>query len=295
MSKNSWLSLLLFKKGVFSLLAKICFCIGAALLCLAEWYKTDFFWGNGPKTVSFWIICWTFLCVLAPLFGIVGNITSPISCWKKKWPRVIFLILFEVGVLLIFGLRIVPYIYAAPVLSNSRLRVYREMIGFVKEHNDFNEVDLDEFGRVGIDSTFCILGGQNSGQSELLRIVKSDEVQKLLKISRDFHKIGCFQAFRKFDFVFFRNRYFMNKPGRCGIVYSINGRDPNDIDEITFKGYRPFIRITDNWYMSRSLILRPHLLISLPPMPNGSLIDHSLRVENIDIGSDIVSFKTGRI
>jgi hypothetical protein len=259
------------RKGAFSFLALICFWIGVALLFLT---------GD-----LFRFICWSFLCVLAPLFGIAGNVTSSISYWKKEWQRLIFWILFEVVVLLIFGMRLVPYIYTAPALSNQGLQVYKEMIGFVKDHNDFNDIDLDKFGRVGIGNTFCILDGQNSGQSELLRIVNNDEIPKLLKISREFRKIGCFRAFRRDDFVFFVSHPSVNGPGRFGAVYSLYGGNPNDIDDNVFKRYRPFVSIVGNWYMSRTLILRPHLLISMPPQPNNSLIDHSLRIEDVNIGS----------
>lgn len=288
------------KKGLFSFLSKICFWIGVVLLFFARVSKSaicgDLYWG----------ICWSFLCILAPFFGIIGNVSAIILHRGKKYFRYTCRIILEITVLVIFGMFIVPYIYAAPALDKQNLEVYGKMIDFIKDYNDLNSIEIDRFGYAFINNKFDILNSSYPPTDELEKIITAEGVKRLGKISEDFDRILCFRAFREYDFVFFISWSSGYKPRRFGVVYSLNGRNPNDIDIETFKEYRltaarsmflcdpnnvdantlkeiPFTKIKEDWYTSRTLTLPPKQLGIKPPWPSASLIDHSLNINNDDL------------
>ncbi len=283
------------KKGLFSFLSKICFWLGVVLLFFARFSK------SAILIDLYRVMCWSFLCILAPFFGIIGNVGSLILHRGKKYLRYTCRIILEITVLVIFGLLIVPYIYTAPALDKQNLEVYGEMIEFVKDYKDLNSVKVDCFGRAIINNKAYILNSSYPSINELEKIITADGVKRLQKITKDFKKIWCFRAFREFDFVFFISSSSMYRPRRFGAVYSLDGRNPNDIDIETFENYRlavsmsmflggpndvdantlkelPFIKIKEDWYTSRTLTLPPKPLIITPPWPSASLIDHSLNI-----------------
>ena len=295
------------KKGLFSFLSKICFWIGVVLLFFAY---VPIFTYDSERAITgdlYWGICWSFLYILAPFFGIIGNVGALILHRGKRYFRYICRIILEITVLVIFGLMIVPYICTAPALDKQNLEVYGEMIDFVKDYKDLNRIDIDCYGHATINNNSYSLNGPYHAIDDLEKIIAVDGVNRLRKITKDFFKIRFFMAFREYDFVFFINRPYGYKPQRFGAVYSLDGRNPNDIDIGKFEQYRwavavsefkespndvsvntlkefPFIKIKEDWYTSRKLIVpnRPMPLI-FPPWPRrASLIDHSLRIESID-------------
>lgn len=287
------------KKGLFSFLSKICFWIGVVLLFYVRFSKSAIYSDLN------WVY-WPFLFILAPFFGIIGNVGSLILHREKKYFRYTCRIILETTVLVIFGLFIVPYIYTAPALDKQNLEVYGEMIDFVKDYNDLNSIEIDYFGDVFINNKAYILNSPYHATDALEKIITVDGVKRLSKITKDFKKIWCFRAFREFDFVFFISRSSSYRPRRFGVVYSLEGRNPNDIDIETFKKYRlladmsmflggpndvdvntlkelPFIKIKEDWYTSRTLTLPPKPLIITPPWPSASLIDHSLNINKNEL------------
>jgi hypothetical protein len=209
---------------------------------------------------------------VAEIFAIIGR-------QRKRFLRPILAIMFASALLCIFGLRLIPYVYAAPALSGERLPIYESVLNFVKEHDEFKDFELDEFGRLIVGDRFYMLDSSGA-ESELGKIITNDNVIKLKKIYQGLHQSGCYKAFRASDVVFFMNRPSAYRPRRFGVVYSIDGRNPNDLEEDKIKKYRPFIKITGDWYMSRGLERSYRGLMPIPP-PDTSLIDHSLQIGHV--------------
>ena len=98
--------------------------------------------------------------------------------------------------------------------------------------------------------------------------------------------MGCVKVEKNSDIVLFYkvNSIFQENPFLFyghGVAYSLNGEDPNKIESGTLKRHKPFIKISNNWYVSRRLLLggpRADMLTSIPK----ALIDHSLKIDGID-------------
>jgi hypothetical protein len=108
-----------------------------------------------------------------------------------------------------------------------------------------------------------------------------DEISEMLFISKQMKKFGCLRFQKNMDIILFyrrRNRILHTRPG---VAFSINGTNPNDVDNEILNEFQPFLKINNGWYMSRQLVyggIRGDIKMSLPK----SLIDHSLRTEGLE-------------
>ena len=71
------------------------------------------------------------------------------------------------------------------------------------------------------------------------------------------------------------------RPIPPGVLYSLSGKNPNEISSDVLNSGKPFIQIAPNWYMSRYLSLRSMRLDKRHYVPK-SLFDRSLRIDEID-------------
>jgi len=104
------------------------------------------------------------------------------------------------------------------------------------------------------------------------------EVDELTRISREFERVNCVRADKYSSYVVFFPRPNYVLPTSPGVLYSLDGSNPNDINDEFLNGKKPFKLIKEHWYTSKWLAVNP-----LPTMGNekwrlpNSLIDLSLR------------------
>lgn len=235
------------------------------------------------------------LFVGAPVLGIIANVTS----FRRKKPLgkffAVILILFLIAVLTIGGKRLLtntlPYIYTPPALTQSNLAVYNKCIEFAKNHNEYKDLMLARGGIVSIDGASYVLPKPfNIGHAE--KVFSRDDVTELTKLCSQLLKVGCAKFQRDDDMLLFYKMaepispmsfsgIFAVLPVGPGVLYSLNGRNPNEVDSEILEASKAFVKINNNWYVSRRLMLsgpRSEFRASAPR----SLIDRSLRIDGID-------------
>jgi len=223
-----------------------------------------------------------FSFVSAPLLGIVACIsllkaktTSGLGCvFSILLIPVLSVIFLIAGRLFIVGF--LPYVYTPPAITSNDLAVYKECIQFVKNHDKYKNM------RIGWGLLF----------DSHKRIEAQDETIEIKALCNRLYGIRCVKLQRDNNMVLF---YKMAKsvlpgfppgflsvmPERPGVLYSLKGKKPNEIDSEVLNAAKPFTRIYGNWYMSRHLMLagpRSDIPDSIPE----SLIDCSLQIDGID-------------
>ena len=166
--------------------------------------------------------------------------------------------------------RLLGHVYTPPALSKEKLVVYTRFVTLVEAHPEYRRVYLDmwHYLRVEIHDSVKEQAVSSGGG------VVDDE---LIRISRGLKKVNCAVAEMKGSYVLFMSRLNYILPTSPGVLYSLDGRNPNEVDDEFIKSKKPFTLIKDRWYMSRSLVLFPSRgLYTKRPLPK-SLIDRSLR------------------
>ena len=259
--------------------------IGIILFCFA---------GRLRSTPTF-ILSFLFLFVAVPMLVIIVNV---ISFHTKSLGHRLFslLIIFVLIMVALIGSRIViveslPYLYTSPAITKENLPAYNKFIRFAKNCNSDRTLVVGKGCRVVVNGTFYMLVKNNSFEWERARKELSEEVVNELKVlCEQLHCVRCAMVKRVNDMLLFFNVSNVSLPGfssflpvstNPGVLYSLNGEEPNEINDEVLNAFKPFVRITGNWYMSRKLMLagpRANIPASIPK----SLIDHSLKVDGID-------------
>ncbi|MDI9430601.1 MAG: hypothetical protein RBR19_07735 [Sedimentisphaerales bacterium] len=197
--------------------------------------------------------------------------TSLYRRWTQHWwsPLGLFLLLFlpllfhMVGRHMVRG--VLQWVYTPPALTEEKAAVYTEFIRVVERHPEYTRVFLNTTGRLSAEPVVA----EDRGFTE-------SEVTALHRLARRFRDVGCIFAERGESYIAFMPypRYIL--PASPGVVYSLDARHPDEMDDWILNRYKPFVHITGRWYASKSLILSPFRRIDSSPLGE-SLIDRSLR------------------
>lgn len=251
-----------------------------------------------PKSAHLpFMLCFLFLSfMVAPILGIIASI---ISFKKKAFIGKLFLVFLIFLLLVVFFLHgryfvisVAPYIYTPSAITRENLSAYKECIKFVKDHDTFKAIGLKRQGFLSIDGTNFITETLPNYKDIIGAAFSGNEIIRSKNLAKQLARISS-PKFRRCDdtVVFYKSaNSFLPMAGRdlChifpagqGVVYSLAGENPNEIDNEILNAAKPFIQISGNWYMSRNLILagpRSDIPTSTPK----SLIDHSLKIDGID-------------
>ena len=280
--------------GVVPLLATIAFVIwlrNKQLSHLDFISKVSFFLGVMSlfpavvlKSKFPWIAFWGCSFIVAPVLGILGNLVFLRGKTQRRSFRAVGAILLKLILLITMGRFILPYIYTSPAITSRRLAIYNRYIEFLKDHDQYKTFQLNEFGMVHVEDAFYILDSPNS-EKELRKLFSEDDIDEMREISKKLYQINCDRAIRENDMVLFIKYISSAKPKSFGVLYSLYGRNPNEIDNEVLSDNKPFTKIGGNWYMSRHLVREGRRLIPIP-IPKQSLIDHSLRTRGLNLGNN---------
>jgi hypothetical protein len=205
----------------------------------------------------------------------------------KRWlqrlsrPGVIFLLL--IGALLfhvvgrLFIQKGFEHIYTPPALTQEKVIVYSRFVRFIEAHPEYSRIHLTmRAHRLAWDYPWAIIHDSKRRQINFSR----DEEDELNKISQGFMGVGCMRAEKYMSYVLFISKRNYIMPTRPGVLYSLDGSNPNSIDDEILNVNKPFVPIKEKWYMSRLLVTSLFRKIDAKvPLPK-SYIDHSLQDPN---------------
>jgi hypothetical protein len=108
--------------------------------------------------------------------------------------------------------------------------------------------------------------------------LSAGEVAELAAISESFRRVGCVRAEKNTSYVVFWPSLTYILSTSPGVLYSLDGHNPNDSIDPRLTGKKPFMLIVGRWYTSKRLVCCPFPLMGSEKwrLPE-SLIDHSLR------------------
>jgi len=273
--------------------------------------------GKNKKKTNRIIIASLFLISLGVIFLelifftlpiVVLIIVLPHSKGLLRWFLIILLIFLSAIFVPFLIFNILPYIYTPPALTPENFVVYNECIEFAKAQDEHRNFMLTRRVKVLIGCGFREDHGVEKLEADdvfydrkgLRKLFSEDEIIEIEKIAKQLHSVDsvAFQIdndmllFYKFDNNILPSitpppaQRISILPTRPGVLYSLNGSNPNEVDSEAVNANKPFIKIHGNWYMSRHLILagtREDTHISIPK----SLFDYSLRTESLNLGNGI--------
>jgi len=198
-------------------------------------------------------------------------VENPRRRWTQRLrsPTGLFLLLFLALLFHVIGRHVVRQalqcLYTPPALTREKAGAYREFIRLVNGHPEYTDVFLNQLGVLRPEPVV----GEKMGFTE-------SEATALRHLSGLFREVGCVFAQKGDSYVAFMPDSTYILPASPGVVYSLDTRHPNEMDDWFLNRYKPFVQIAGRWYTSRRLISSPYRKIDPSPLP-ASLIDRSLR------------------
>ena len=216
---------------------------------------------------------------------VLGIIASSFLLKNRTFLRglLTLLIIFFLGFLLTLVVpRLLRLLYTPPALTAKNIDVYNNCIEFTKKHKELQKFWILSGNLVFIDDNYYSIGTLLLNDKTKTVFCKSDiaEIRMLIK---QLYSMKCVACKREGENILFYKKanWVLSLPIEPGVLYSLSGDNPNNINDEILNANKPFIPIIGKWYMSRHLVLsgrRNDIPVSIPE----SLIDHSLKIEGIN-------------
>lgn len=162
------------------------------------------------------------------------------------------------------------HIYTPPALSPEKAALYSRFVKLIQAHPQYKRVHLDMYRGRWLEKDDSVVEQGDSSNA-----VIDDE---MIRISRGFKQVGCLRADKYSSYVAFMPKPNYILPTSPGVLYSLDGRNPNDVDDKYLNSKRPFMQIKGCWYTSRGLAVSPLPMTAGDwSLPKWSLIDRSLQ------------------
>ncbi|MHC4118523.1 MAG: hypothetical protein ACYSWO_13570 [Planctomycetota bacterium] len=227
------------------------------------------------------------LTLFAPLLAILSRLTTlGLRNSKERRSSIVFVCVLSVPLLIwiVSALRFsIPYLYTPAAITGENYKFYSRCVAFVKSQDDHEHITVSRAGHYLKDGAHYPSLHSNGLDTE--DVFSEDEISEMLLLSEQMKKFGCLRFQKNMDFILFYKRRNRILPTRPGVAFSINGRNPNDIDDEVINEHKPFFQIANEWYSSRHIVyagIRGDVKSSLPK----SLIDHSLKTEGLENGDN---------
>lgn len=221
--------------------------------------------------------------VLSPLLGIVAEI---ISYRRQQRSVAAFAIgvTWKVILIVTLGRLVSPYVYTGPAITEKKLSVYKACVNFFAKHNEYNSFEIDKWGRVWVDGSYLAYIRESEYADKAAEIFGEKDVVTMGKLSDQLCSIDYLNAERINNFVLFKAFGCSWRFKSVGVLYSLDGKNPNEIDFKFLNSKKPFIHLGGNWYASENHVTKSRL----GPLPKKSFIDHSLKIDGLDLEHNVV-------
>jgi hypothetical protein len=220
--------------------------------------------------------------VLSPLLGIVAEI---ISYRRRQRSVVAFVagVTWKVILIVTLGRLVSPYTYTKPAITEKKLSVYKDCVNFFARYNEYNSFEIDKWGRIWIDGS-VLYTRTTEDKNKAAEIFGEKDVAVMGRLSEQLRSIDYTNARRFNNFVLFEAFGGSWQFKKGDVLYSLDGNNPNEIDKKFLNSKKPFIHLGGNWYAFENHVAKPRL----GPLPKRSFIDHSLKIDGLDLEHDFV-------
>ena len=236
----------------------------------------------------------TWLAIGASLCSIICAVVVLRSdrVWRRFLLATASLVLVAplVGVTRYWAWPTLPYIYTPPALTPENFPVYNECIEVIRNHHKekfftywLQAVYLDNPSRVLADDSLSMkekekaLWKMRGGLGDDYWRRRQELEAQFQKLSEQLLAVGCVRLHRDDDMVLFYKHARFRPPTGPGVLYSLEGKNPNKADNRALRGTKPFFALGGNWYVSRHLMLTGGRATRHVSTPIG-LFDHSRKL-----------------
>lgn len=162
------------------------------------------------------------------------------------------------------------HIYTPPALTSKNIAAYTEYINFVNNDKYKKRVSNKSTEELNRYILYMLSGFPTESPEE--KLMKVHVYEKITK-TRCLRIRGS-----KNMLLFYKNaNYLLPRPG---VLYSLDGQNPNEIDSELLNSAKPFTKIYGNWYTSKKLVLRGPRTDVHTSIPK-ALIDNSLKIKGL--------------
>ena len=167
--------------------------------------------------------------------------------------------------------QVIPRVYTPPALSEKRLRVYSQWVKMCR-NNELPDCFVYPWYKITMKDGRVFWRTLPATWDEGEKDLGTNVLNRIVKLMPALEDVNCWRVEVDGDYLLFYTISNMLLPDAPGILYSLDGEDPNDNKELV-KRFHHFQEIGGNWYMSRHLIKRRSR--KKMPVPK-SLLDFSL-------------------
>lgn len=242
-------------KKVLKVLLWFISCLIAFGIMIIPFFRPMF--NKHTLAVGFW-----FLALSVSLVGTLLIFDSKDS-FRKGYSKVLLIaILLCIPTML---KQTLPYLYSPPVLTKKSIKTYNEALSFLYERNNLTTFKINMRDWI---------------PQEVRKVMTDADLIQSMTIRDKLIKVACYQFEKNDSLVLFYkhgNRVF---PPGTGVVYSINGNNPNDVNEPHINKIKPFEHLTGNWYLSQNMTFVGPRIDNLTKTPK-AFIDRSKIIEGV--------------
>jgi hypothetical protein len=178
-------------------------------------------------------------------------------------------------------------LYTPPALTAREASTYARFIRLAQAHPEYERIFLNDVGTLEFKQSGSTEAPHSKGS------FSGAEVCELVKLARDLRWANCVWAEKNGTCVTFVHRTTYILPMRPGVLYSLDGRNPNELPDGLIEKNRPYTLIGGNWYTSKGLVISPTMPGHAWRLPERSLIDHSSQGKNA-VASEILEGNRGQ-
>ena len=161
--------------------------------------------------------------------------------------------------------------YTPPALNSENLPVYSKFVTLAASHPEYKQVRVTYHGYPKVETYDSML--ESAYPSTNVESIWDE----LHEIASEMRRVDCILAEKDGNYVAFVPDETHILPRIPGVLYSLDGTNPNEVDDEFLNGKKPLVPIKDDWYMSRQLGAFIYSRFDKRPLPESALIDRSLR------------------
>lgn len=185
---------------------------------------------------------------------------------------------------LVLLVNVAPYCYTPPALTRQKIEAYSAIVDFIKAHRGIKSMRLIGDGTIDVNEDRGLYLYGDYGPHWARKYLSEADIARVKRLCKGLYSVHCQYARSENGVILFYpdKNEIMRSP--AGVLYSIDGTDPNIKGDTLTISNKPFKKIGGDWYASRRIVLRASPIQT--PVPK-SLIDLTLKqTPNLTVTKD---------